>query len=252
MSQLRLFLVDDEPLIRLGLCRALSKLADVAVVGECGSGGEAIDFLLSQSADIVLLDVQMPDCSGLDVVREVGPARMPLVIFVTAYDEYAVKAFELNAVDYLLKPFDEQRLVASIERARARLTQPRQDLSQTRLQALLNTEAHAWPERLVARTGERYEFIPVDTIDWIESANNYVQLHCGTKSHLLGQTLNATQQRLDPRKFARVHRGRIVNISRIIAVHAILNGTYQLQLRNGIEITTGRQYKEAVQKLLRT
>src|SRR5258708_1224902 len=137
MTNLRLLIVDDEPLIRLGLRTELSKFEAITIVSECDTGAAAIESILSQPLDLVLLDVQLPDCTGLDVVRQIGPARMPMVIFVTAYDEYAVKAFELNAVDYLLKPFDEQRLSQSIERARARLSSRNQSEFQKQLQALL-------------------------------------------------------------------------------------------------------------------
>ena len=252
MNTLRLLLVDDEPFIRKSLRRALSGVPDIEVIGECGSGREAIQAVASQRPDLVLLDVQMPDGSGLDVVREVGPHNMPPVVFVTAYDDYAVSAFELNAVDYVLKPFEEARLRESIERARKRIAHDSQAVLSQRLQALLESQSRKWPERLAVRNGERYEFIPVECIDWIESANNYVQLHCGPKQHLLGETMTSLEARLDPAKFARVHRGRIVNIKRIVALHPLFSGTYALELQGGVRITTGRQYKAIVQNLMHT
>lgn len=142
-----------------------------------------------------------------------------MVIFVTAYDEYAVGAFEINAIDYLLKPFHEDRLRKSIERARQALAERDQAALTCRFEALLKTADHTLPARLVIRNGSRYEFVPVDSIDWIESANNYVELHCGAGIHILGETLSGIERRLDSRKFMRVHRCRIVNISRITAVH---------------------------------
>jgi two-component system LytT family response regulator len=247
---MQLLLVDDEPLIRKGLHNALSGVPDIEVVGECGSGREAIEAIARHHPDLVLLDVQMPDCSGLDVVREVGPQNMPAVIFVTAYDDYAVNAFELNAVDYLLKPFEELRFRESIERARKRITQGTHIPLPQRLEALLESQTRKWPDRIVVRNGERYEFVPVESIDWIESANNYVQLHCGSKQYLLGETMTSLESRLDPAKFARVHRGRMVNIRRITAAHPLLSGTYEIELAGGIRITTGRQFKEIVQKLI--
>jgi two-component system LytT family response regulator len=250
MSNLRLLIVDDEPLIRLGVRNGLAGLAGIEVVGECGSGEQAIQAILSQQIDLVLLDVQMPDCTGLDVVRQVGPQRMPMVIFVTAYDEYAVKAFEMNAVDYLLKPFDDERLRNSIERARQRHATRNQSALTQQLQALLDTRRE-WSDRFVVRNTDRYEFVAVESIEWIESADNYVQLHCGTKMHLLGETLTGVQEKLDPRKFQRIHRCRIVNVSRITAIHPMVNGTYSVELRNGTRLTTGRQYKDAIQGLIR-
>jgi two-component system, LytTR family, response regulator len=250
MNPLRLIIVDDEPLIRSGIRDGLAPLPYIEIIAECGSGAEAIELLTSQQADLVLLDVELQDCTGLDVVERVGSDRMPPVIFATAYDEYAVKAFELNAVDYLLKPFDHDRLRRSVDRARQRIAAFEPSNLALRLQALLDGRARKWPERIVVRDGERFGFVPVDSIDWIESANNYVQIHCGTKRHLLGETLVHLENRLNPARFCRVHRCRIVNLSRIEAIHPLLGGTYELELRGGIRLTSGRQYKAAIQALL--
>ncbi len=251
MTKLRLLIVDDEPLIRSGLRRELAKFDEIEIAGECEDGRGAIAAIAAKKPDLVLLDVQLGDCSGLDVVREVGPERMPMVIFVTAYDEYAVKAFELNAVDYLLKPFDEERLRQSIARARNRWAAHSEATLSRQLQALVNAAVQSWPERFVVRDGERFEFVPVESLDWVESANNYVQLHCGAKTHLMLETLIGLEKKLDPRKFVRVHRGRIVNVSRIRAAHAMLNGVYELELHGGRRLATGRQFRDAVQSLIR-
>lgn len=251
MNNLRVLIVDDEPLIRAGLRNGLAALSDVEIVGESESGSQAIDAILSQLPDLVLLDVQMQDSTGLDVIQQIGPERMPAVIFVTAYDEYAVKAFELNAVDYLLKPFDDERLRQSIQRARERIiAQERRSIAE-QLQSLLNSQRQQWPERLVVRSGERFEFVPIEAIDWIESANNYVQLHCGARKYLLGEALTRLESRLNPGKFVRIHRRRIVNISRIKAVHPLFGGTYEMELHNGTRLGTGRQYRDAIQALIR-
>jgi two-component system, LytTR family, response regulator len=252
MQTLRVFIVDDEPLIREGLRQGLTKLDAVQIAGEFASGAETIDAILSRPPDLVLLDIHLPDCTGLDVVRQIGPARMPMVVFVTAYDEYALKAFELNAVDYLLKPFDEERLARSIDRARSRIALNQQSLLSAHLRELLKAQEHFGPQRLVVRNGERYDFVPLDSIDWIESADNYVKLHCGPKSMLLHETLTSLESKLDPRRFARIHRCHIINISRLVAVHPILNGTYELELRSGIRLSSGRQFKDTVHSLLRT
>jgi len=251
MNSLRLLIVDDEPLIRAGIRDGLRNVGGIEVVAECGSGAEAMQALAAQQIDLVLLDVQMQDSTGLDVVEKVGPARMPPVIFVTAYDEYAVKAFELNAVDYLLKPFDVERLRSSVERARERIAERRHTSLADQLQALLDSRNRKWPERIVVKDGERFDFVPVDSIDWIESANNYVQMHCGPRQHLLAESLSSLESRLNPARFLRIHRGRIVNLSRILAVHPLLSGTYELELRGGTRLCTGRQYKAAVQAILR-
>ena len=249
MNSLRLLIVDDEPLIRSGIRNDLAGMQSVRVAGECESVAEAVDAIRSNRFDLVLLDVQLPDGTGFDVVRSIGPQRMPAVVFVTAYDKYAIQAFEVNAVDYLLKPFDESRLRESIERARERLSRPAALIRQ--LEALLAAHETQWPQTLVVRSGERFDFVPVDSIDWIESADNYVMLHCGAKNRMLGEALTSLEKRLDPRMFIRVHRRRIVNLSRLVAVHPLLGGTYELELRNGLRLTTGRLYKDAVRALIK-
>jgi two-component system LytT family response regulator len=244
-------IVDDEPLIRQGIRNGLSGCEGIEIAGECDSGLQAIDTILSARPDLVLLDVQMPDCTGLDVVRDVGPQRMPAVIFVTAYDQYAVSAFELNAVDYLLKPFDDDRLRAAIGRARERISSQREASLAQQLQALLEMKERKWPERLAFRDGEAFCLVPVDTVDWIESANNYVVLHCGLKHHIMGETLTNLENSLSPDSFLRIHRCRIVNVSRVSSVRPFLSGTYQLELHNGTRLSSGKQYGEAVRKLIR-
>jgi two-component system LytT family response regulator len=250
MNSLRLLIVDDEPLIRSGIRAGLARLPGVEIAGECGNGREAIDLILTLHPDVVLLDVQMPDCSGLEVIRRVGPERMPLVIFVTAYDEYAVKAFEMNAVDYLLKPFDEERLEQSVNRARDRLAGHDQAALRQQLQALLEDNRRVFPPRIVVKNGDRHEFVSVDAVEWIEAANNYVVLHCGPKVHLVAETLTAMEKRLDPERFVRIHRGKIVNVSRISVVHSLVGGAFELEMKSGTRLSTGRQFKGSVQALL--
>ena len=174
---------------------------------------------------------------------------MPQVVFVTAYDQYAVRAFEVNAVDYLLKPFDGSRLVESLDRARVRLAQPATLIRQ--LEGLLETHETPWPERLVVRNGERFDFVPVDSIDWIESANNYSVLHCRGKSLIFSENLTALEHRLDPNMFLRVHRCHMVNLARVMGVNAIAGGVYELELRGPTTVRTGRQYADAIRKLLK-
>jgi two-component system LytT family response regulator len=250
VNKLQVLIVDDEPLIRLGIRTGLARIGGVEIAGECENGAQAVAAILSGKAEVVLLDVQMPGLSGLDVVRQVGPERMPLVIFVTAYDEYAVKAFEMNAVDYLLKPFDEERLRRGIERARERVAGRDQAVLVEQLRALIDRKPNPWPRRFVVKNGDRYDFVATESIDWIESANNYVQLHCGDRAHLLGETLSGMEKKLDPEKFLRVHRCRIVNVSRVTAFHPMLNGAWVLELRDGARIATGRQYRQVIQKLM--
>jgi two-component system, LytTR family, response regulator len=252
MSKLRVLIVDDEPLIRKGVRNAAELMEGVEIVCECAGGAEAVAAIAARNPDLVLLDVQLPDCSGLEVISQVGAQRMPPVIFITAYDDYAVQAFDANAVDYLLKPFDQERFCESIDRARQRIAGKKLGAVAGQLQNLLAAQPLKWPERLVVRRGEKYEFVAVETIDWIESANNYVELHCGSRQHLLGETLSRLEARLDPARFRRIHRCRLVNLSRVAAVHPLLSGCYELELQNGVRLTSGRLYKDVIQKLMRT
>ncbi len=249
MNSLRLLIVDDEPLIRRGIRKDLAETPSVQVVGECECVVEAVEAIRSTPVDLVLLDVQLPDGTGFDVVRQVGPPQMPAVVFVTAYDQYAIQAFDVNAVDYLLKPFDESRLRASIERARERLSRPSALVRQ--LEGLIEAHDTQWLERLVVRTGERFDFVQTDSIDWIESANNYTVLHCRSKDYVFGEALSTLEQRLDPGRFSRVHRCHIVNVTRIVAANALAGGVYELELRGGARVRTGRQYGDGVRKLLK-
>ena len=249
MKRFRLLIVDDEPLIRAGIRDSLSGRNDIEVAGECGSVSEAVDVLRSDEVDLVLLDVELPDGKGFDVIRRIGTERMPAVVFVTAYDKYAIQAFEVNAVDYLLKPFDQSRLVASLDRARDRLAGAGEALTR-RLEALIQGRETQWPQTLVVRQGERFDLVSVMSVDWIEAANNYAVLHCGTVDHVFGETLASLETRLDPAKFLRVHRSMIVNTARIVAVHTMIGGVYELELRGGTRVKTGRQYRDKIRKLL--
>lgn len=249
INSLRLLIVDDEPLIRLGIRNDLSGMQSVQIAGDCGCVADAVEAIRSNQLDLVLLDVQLPDGTGFDVVREIGPQQMPAVIFVTAYDKYAIQAFEVNALDYLLKPFDESRLRESIDRAREKLSRPSSLIRQ--LEGLIEAYDTRWLQRLVVRSGERFDFVPVDSIDWIESANNYTVLHCHSKDHVFGVTLTTLEHRLNPIKFLRVHRCHLVNVDRILAVHVIAGGVFELELRGGARIRTGRQYGDKIRNLLK-
>ncbi len=249
MNNQRLLIVDDEPLIRVGIRNDLAGMPSVEVAGECGCVAEAVDSIRSKQFDLVLLDVQLPDGTGFDVVRKIGPERMPPVVFVTAYDKYAIQAFEVNAVDYLLKPFDETRLRESVERARVRLSRPSALIQQ--LEGLIEAHETQRVQRLVVRNGDRFDFVPVESIDWIESANNYTVLHCRANDYVFGGNLTTLERRLDPGKFSRVHRCHMVNVARIVAANTIAGGVFELELQGGMRLKTGRQYSEGIRRLLK-
>src|SRR5262245_59731932 len=230
----------------------LRQETDVEVVAECGDGVQAVSVIQQQSPDLVFLDIQMPGCDGFDVIQQIGADRMPTVVFVTAYDEYALKAFQVHALDYLLKPFGRDRFQETLKHAREHLDGRRAGDLGRRLLALvhdLKPEAQR-PDRLVVKSGGRVFFLRTDEIDWIEAAGNYVRLHLGEESHLFRETMNGIEARLDGRRFARIHRSRIVNTERIKELQPWFNGEYVVVLRNGARLTLSRGYREKLQDLL--
>jgi len=252
MKKIRTLVVDDEPLARERLTSLLSAEPDIEVVGQCRDGEEAVTAIVDHSPDLVFLDVQMPAMNGFEVIDAVGPERMPLVIFVTAYDQHALRAFQVRALDYVLKPFDRERFQEALQRARAQIQRDETGDLGRRLLALVKDLRRDQPktDRLVVKSGGRLFFLRADEIDWIEAAGNYVRLHVGTTSHLLRETMNAIEGRLDPEKFFRIHRSRIVNMERIQEMQPWLNGEYAVVLRTGTRLTLSRGYREKLQERL--
>jgi two-component system, LytTR family, response regulator len=243
--------VDDEPLARERLASLLSAEQDIEVVRQCRDGEEAVNAIQQLSPDLVFLDVQMPALNGFEVIEAVGE-KMPLVIFVTAYDQHALRAFQVRALDYLLKPFDRERFQEALERARLHIQRDETGDLGRRLLALVKDLRRDQPktDRLVVKSGGRLFFLRTDEIDWIEASGNYVRLHVGTTSHLLRETMNSIEARLDPEKFFRIHRSRIVNMERIQEMQPWLNGEYAVVLRNGTRVTLSRGYREKLQERL--
>ena len=252
MEKIRALIVDDEPLAREGIHMRLKQEPDIEVIGVCGNGREAVTTILREVPDLVFLDIQMPRLDGFGVIESVGVAPMPHVIFVTAYDEHALRAFEVNALDYLLKPVDSERFFETLERARDRIRGKNLEAITEQLHkmmAALKVE-RKYLERLSIKSGGRVIFLGVDDIDWIEAADNYVQVHAGRGSHLLHATMNSLESRLDPDQFLRIHRSAIVNIERIKELHPMFHGEYRVILKDGAQLTSGRGYRENLQKLL--
>jgi two-component system LytT family response regulator len=247
--------VDDEPLAREGIQMRLKQEPDIEVIGACGNGREAVTAILREDPDLVFLDIQMPRLDGFGVIEAVGVTRMPHVIFVTAYDEHALRAFEVSALDYLLKPVDGGRFFEALERARDRIRGKNLEAITEqlhRMMAALKVERKCL-ERLSIKSGKsggRIIFLGVDEIDWIEAADNYVQIHAGRESHLLHATMNGLEGRLDSNQFLRIHRSTIVNINRIKELHPMFHGEYRIILKDGTQLTSGRGYRENLQKLL--
>jgi len=249
MKTIKTLIVDDEPLARERLATLLAGEAGIEVVGQCRDGEEALTAIQDLSPDLVFLDVQMPQMNGFDVIDAVGTDRMPLVIFVTAYDQHALRAFQVRALDYILKPFDRERFAEALQRARRQIERDESGDLGRRLLALVKDLRRDQPrtDRLVVKSGGRLFFLRMDEIDWIEAAGNYVRLHVGTTSHLLRETMNAIEGRLDPEKFFRIHRSRIVNMERIQEMQPWLNGEYAVLLRTGTRLTLSRGYREKLQ-----
>lgn len=247
----RVVIVDDEPLARERIRTLLAPHSDVRLVAECGDGEEAVRVLLAERPDVVFLDVQMPELNGFEVLEALPPGERPAVIFVTAYDEHAVRAFEVNAVDYLLKPVEPRRFEAALARVRERRAPP--GASEAGLEAVLAElrRTRAWPSRLVVRDGSRVTFVRTEEIDWIDAAGNYARLHVGKAVHLLREPLKVLETRLDPERFLRVHRSAIVNLERVVSVEPYFHGEYTLTLRDGTRLTSSRTHSARLRALLR-
>ena len=251
-TRIRALVIDDEPLAREMIREMLSDDPEVEIIGECINGHEAVAAIRAHAPDLLFLDVQMPELGGFAVLEALEAEHIPFVIFVTAYDQYAVRAFEVHALDYLLKPFDRERFEAAWQRAKAQIRRERTANLDQRILALLE-EIKAAPkylERLVIKTGGRVFFLETDDIYWIEAEGNYVRIHNGQKSYLLRETISGLEAQLDPKKFLRIHRSAIVKIDRIQELQPWFHGEYRVILHNGTQLTLSRNYRENLQEAL--
>ena len=253
-TRIRVLVVDDEPLAREKIRELTKRDPDIEIVGECTNGAEAVAAVRESAPDLVLLDVQMPEAGGFECLEALrGEQHTPAVIFVTAYDQYAVRAFEVHALDYLLKPFDRERFEAAMSRAKAHLRGGNHagGLDRRILDLLEQLRAEkSYAERLVVREGGRVFFLETDEIDWIEAEGNYINVHTSKKSHLMRETISGLEAQLDPRKFVRIHRSAIVQISRIKELQPWTHGEYHIILRDGTELTLSRNYRERLSNVL--
>lgn len=244
-------IVDDEPLAREGLRMLLSEDPDVAAIHQAKDGHEAVAAIRKARPDLVFLDIQMPEMDGLSVVREIGAERMPAVVFVTAHDQYAIRAFEINAIDYLLKPVTRERFAQALARAKARLQARPGEEASRQILSLLETIAapHRSVKRLAVRSAGKTVFVDVGDVDWIEGAENYVKLHVGRAAHLVHVAMSTLEKSLDPDAFLRIHRSIIVNLGRIQELEPALHGEYMVTLQNGVRLRSGRTYHEKLKAL---
>lgn len=251
-EKIRTVIVDDEPIAREGLRVYLAEYSGVEIVAECTNGLEAVAAIGELSPDLIFLDVQMPGMNGFEVVESIGGEDMPAVVFVTAYDKYALKAFDVSAVDYLLKPFDAERFQKAFQRAKDQIQNRETDLVNKALRNLLETinPLRKYIERFVVKAGGRIFFLPVNEIDWIEASDNYVSLHAGSETHMIRETLTSLDEKLNPEDFIRVRHSAIVNIKRIREFQLLFNGEYQILLKSGAKLTSSRRYRKRVANLL--
>jgi two-component system LytT family response regulator len=253
---IRTIIADDEHLSRRKLSLLLSSESGVQVVAECQNGEQTVDAVHAHKPDLLLIDIRMPDMDGFDVLAKIAEDEMPVVVFTTAYDQFAIRAFDAHALDYLLKPFERERLHQTIERTRAELLKSHNLNLTSRIFDMLaqKTELQAEPkqadDRMVIRAGGKVVFLDVKEIDWIEAAANYVKLNAGKDSYLLREGIGSMAERLDPERFVRIHRSVIVNVRKIRELQPCDSGEYIAVLKNGKELSCSRGYRAQVQRLI--
>jgi two-component system LytT family response regulator len=252
-SEIKVLVVDDELLGRERIRSLLREHADIKIVGECVNGREAVEAIQDLKPELVFLDVQMPRINGFEVVEIIGAENMPAVIFVTAYDEYAIPAFEINAVDYLLKPFDEERFEKAVERAKREIKRQESPTEiKENLRELLK-EVKTEPQflkRIPVKSARGTTFVLTEEIDWISASGHYLELHIGNETHLIREKLSVIETKLDPRIFMRIHRSTIVNVDRIKSLHPMFNGDQLVILKNGRELNLRRNYYDELMSRL--
>ena len=253
---IRTLIVDDEPLARKTVRMLLADDEEIEIIGEAGNGKDAVAAIREQKPDLLFLDVQMPALDGIGVMRTIGAENMPVTIFVTAYDQYALKAFEVHALDYLLKPYDDERFEQALERAKQQVRRAAIESLSQRLFSLMEAmpgqkeEAPQYLSRIMVKGSGPIVFLKVEEIDWIEAADYYVQLHVGGRTHLLRESLRNLDQQLDPSCFMRIHRSAIVNLDRVRKLQPDARGEYQVILQDGTTLKLGRGRREALQEKL--
>jgi two-component system, LytTR family, response regulator len=246
MTKIRTLVVDDEPIARARVVSLLKQEDDIEVVGECSNGQQAMSAIESTSPDLLFLDIQMPEVNGLDLARTIQTSGTPAVVFVTAYDEYALRAFEVHALDFLLKPFSAERFRSALGHAREQVSQRRKGS----VSPALPDHRGGRPNRLMIKSGGRIHFVRMADIDWCEAQGNYVRVHVGAQEHLVRDTMSHLESELDPQQFVRIHRSTIVNVDRIQEMQSSFNGEYVVLLRTGTRLTLSRGYREILQARL--
>ncbi len=248
---IRAVIADDEPVARKTIRILLESDPTIEITAEAASGAELIEILEQTRVDLLFLDIELGDLSAFDVLAEVESRSLPLVVFTTAYDEFAIRAFDLHAIDYLLKPFTDDRFGEALVRAKNRLAQEPLDTINERLaRVLARDEREKRPRRLLIRKTGRVLFLPVDEVDWFEAADYYVRVHVGKESHLVRKSLSTLERELDPRRFCRVHRSAIVRLDRVREIHELFKGEAIVRLHDGTEIRLSRARRRALERAM--
>jgi two-component system, LytTR family, response regulator len=250
--KIRTLIVDDEELGRDRIQTLLELQPDVEIVGVCNDGVSALETIEREHPDLVFLDVQMPGMDGFEVVDNLDKDNMPAIVFVTAYDGHAIRAFEIHALDFLLKPFDQTRFEKALERARGKVNAPTTTVIDSRLVSLLEElrEERKYPERLIVKSSGRVFFVRTEEIDWVEASGNYVKVHTKTDAHLLRESMKNMEAKLDPKVFVRIHRSAIVNIDRIKELEPWFHGEYIVIMRDGTRLTASRVFSDRLSALI--
>jgi two-component system, LytTR family, response regulator len=251
-APIRALIIDDEPLARKFIRRMLKDDRDIEIIGEAGNGKDAVALITKHDPDIVFLDVQMPEMDGFAVLESIKNDQFPEIIFTTAYEQYAIRAFELHALDYLLKPFDQARFKDAIKHAKDRFRSEHQQHGRLQIGALLESIRNKpeYLDRVVIKAGGRITFLHTREINWIEADDKYVHLHTDKSNPMVRQTLSAMEAQLDPKKFRRIHRSAIVNVERIKELQPLFNGEHSIVLENGTKLTLSRNYKDTLFEIL--
>ena len=247
---MRALIIDDEPLARRGVALRLKRFKDVEVVGECGDGPSAVEKIVELAPDVIFLDVQMPGMDGFEVLRALPREDLPMVIFLTAYEQHALRAFEVHALDYLLKPVDDERFGTAMQRARQVMDTDSKIQMAERIVHLLEERPGRYVSRFPVRVGSRIQVVLTDDIEWIAAAGDYAELHCSGRCHLLRETMNALELKLDPLQFLRIHRSKIVRVGCVRELRAIDNREYLVMLSDGSEHRSSRTYADRLEDWL--
>ena len=252
MDRIKALIVDDEPLARRKIREMLEEDDEIVSISESSNAGDAIHKMQEESPDILFLDVEMPEADGFSVIASLEQKALPLVVFVTAYNQYALKAFEVYAFDYLLKPFDYERFERTLQRAKSKLKEVKQEDLVRQIRSFFSKAkwGSTLPSRLAVKDGQRVSFVNVRDIDWIEAEGNYVRIHTGKESHLLREAISNMESRLDPSRFLRIHRSAIVNVDRIRELQSWFHGEYHVILQNGKQLLLTRSYRDNLRELL--